>query len=180
MDTMTANMCHNVMGRLDFARVLVEMDADKEFKQTIEVQYRDNNNKEKWEEDRRHENERNVLNETEEGNMEDDVLDDEIVFIWNIRGMSNGNKKKEVMKFINDGKLQSILYHVENIQGKVNLFYSFVYASNNCKERRILWKDMYLHKRICGNNPWVIMGDMNVTLNLEEHSNGGSVITEEM
>ncbi|GKD94408.1 hypothetical protein Tco_1374245, partial [Tanacetum coccineum] len=41
MDTMTANMCHNGMGRLDFARVLVEMDADKEFKQTIEVQYRD-------------------------------------------------------------------------------------------------------------------------------------------
>ncbi|GJV05765.1 hypothetical protein Tco_1343421 [Tanacetum coccineum] len=45
MDTMTANMCHNGMGRLDFARVLVEMDADKEFKQTIEVQYRDKNNK---------------------------------------------------------------------------------------------------------------------------------------
>ncbi|GKF48181.1 hypothetical protein Tco_0141432, partial [Tanacetum coccineum] len=62
--------------------------------------------KEKWEEDRRHENERNVLNETEEGNMEDDVLDDETVFIWNIRGKSNGNKQKEVMKFINDGKLQ--------------------------------------------------------------------------
>ncbi|GJS95239.1 RNA-directed DNA polymerase, eukaryota, reverse transcriptase zinc-binding domain protein [Tanacetum coccineum] len=61
---------------------------------------------EKWEEDRRHENERNVLNETEEGNMEDDVLDDETVFIWNIRGKSNGNKQKEVMKFINDGKLQ--------------------------------------------------------------------------
>ncbi|GJR16523.1 hypothetical protein Tco_0799175 [Tanacetum coccineum] len=84
MDTMTDNMCHNGIGRLDFARVLVEMDADKEFKQTIEVQYRDKNNKEKWEEDRRHENERNVLNETEEGNMEDDVLDDELVFSENV------------------------------------------------------------------------------------------------
>ncbi|GJY45973.1 RNA-directed DNA polymerase, eukaryota, reverse transcriptase zinc-binding domain protein, partial [Tanacetum coccineum] len=32
MDAMTASMCHNGMGRLDFARVLVEMNADKEFK----------------------------------------------------------------------------------------------------------------------------------------------------
>ncbi|GJY86838.1 RNA-directed DNA polymerase, eukaryota, reverse transcriptase zinc-binding domain protein [Tanacetum coccineum] len=45
MDNMIANMCHNGLGRLDFARVLVEMDADIEFKKTIEVQYRDNSNK---------------------------------------------------------------------------------------------------------------------------------------
>ncbi|GJW24772.1 RNA-directed DNA polymerase, eukaryota, reverse transcriptase zinc-binding domain protein [Tanacetum coccineum] len=45
MDAMTASMCHNGMGRIDFARVLVEMDASKEFKSVIEVQYRDNENK---------------------------------------------------------------------------------------------------------------------------------------
>ncbi|GJY63014.1 RNA-directed DNA polymerase, eukaryota, reverse transcriptase zinc-binding domain protein [Tanacetum coccineum] len=44
MDTMTANMCHNGVGRLNFARVLVEMEADKEFKKSIEVQYRDSVN----------------------------------------------------------------------------------------------------------------------------------------
>ncbi|GKC58901.1 RNA-directed DNA polymerase, eukaryota, reverse transcriptase zinc-binding domain protein [Tanacetum coccineum] len=44
MDTMTANMCHNGMGRLEFARVLVEACADKEFKNQIEVQYRDKDN----------------------------------------------------------------------------------------------------------------------------------------
>ncbi|GJZ96178.1 RNA-directed DNA polymerase, eukaryota, reverse transcriptase zinc-binding domain protein, partial [Tanacetum coccineum] len=45
MDTTTAAMCHNGMGRLDYARVLVEMVADKEFKKVIEVQYRDGENK---------------------------------------------------------------------------------------------------------------------------------------
>ncbi|GJY86836.1 RNA-directed DNA polymerase, eukaryota, reverse transcriptase zinc-binding domain protein [Tanacetum coccineum] len=121
--------------------------------------------------------------------------------------MSNGNKEKEVRKFINEGKLhvcsiietyvkekivketcekvihvarQSILCHVESNQGNVNVLCTFVYASNNATERRLPWKDLYRHKRICGVNPWVIVGDMNVTLNLEEHSNVGSVITEEM
>ncbi|GJV51482.1 RNA-directed DNA polymerase, eukaryota, reverse transcriptase zinc-binding domain protein [Tanacetum coccineum] len=114
---------------------------------------------------------------------------------------------KEVRKFINEGKLhvcsiietyvkekivketcekvihvarQSILCHVESNQGNVNVLCTFVYASNNATERRLPWKDLYRHKRICGVNPWVIVGDMNVTLNLEEHSNVGSVITKEM
>ncbi|GJR19678.1 hypothetical protein Tco_0968205 [Tanacetum coccineum] len=45
MDAMTASMCHSGMGRTDFARVLIEMDASKEFKSVIEVQYKDSGNK---------------------------------------------------------------------------------------------------------------------------------------
>ncbi|PWA64122.1 hypothetical protein CTI12_AA347260 [Artemisia annua] len=41
MDTMTANMCHKGIGNLEFARVLVEMDAGKKLKKSIEIQYRD-------------------------------------------------------------------------------------------------------------------------------------------
>nr|GEV37364.1 RNA-directed DNA polymerase, eukaryota, reverse transcriptase zinc-binding domain protein [Tanacetum cinerariifolium] len=44
-NNMTANMCHNGIGRMDFAIVLVEMDDGKEFKKEIEVQYRDGENK---------------------------------------------------------------------------------------------------------------------------------------
>nr|GEZ11113.1 ATPase, F1/V1/A1 complex, alpha/beta subunit, zinc knuckle CX2CX4HX4C [Tanacetum cinerariifolium]GEZ11374.1 ATPase, F1/V1/A1 complex, alpha/beta subunit, zinc knuckle CX2CX4HX4C [Tanacetum cinerariifolium] len=44
MNIMTANMCHSGLGRLNFSRVLVEMEADKEFKKTIEVQYKDSVN----------------------------------------------------------------------------------------------------------------------------------------
>ncbi|GJW35084.1 RNA-directed DNA polymerase, eukaryota, reverse transcriptase zinc-binding domain protein [Tanacetum coccineum] len=39
---------------------------------------------------------------------------------------------------------------------------------------------MYMHRRASGTLPWAIMGDMNVTLKVEEHSNGGSSITEDM
>ncbi|PWA65938.1 ATPase, F1/V1/A1 complex, alpha/beta subunit, Zinc knuckle CX2CX4HX4C [Artemisia annua] len=38
---MTANMCYKGIGNLEFARVLVEMDAEKEIKKFIEIQYRD-------------------------------------------------------------------------------------------------------------------------------------------
>lgn len=41
MDTMTANVCQNGVGRTEYARVLVEVDARKEFKNQIELQYRD-------------------------------------------------------------------------------------------------------------------------------------------
>ncbi|GKC21273.1 RNA-directed DNA polymerase, eukaryota, reverse transcriptase zinc-binding domain protein [Tanacetum coccineum] len=45
MDIVIATMHHNGMGRLDYARVLVEMDVDKEFKKIIKVQYTDSENK---------------------------------------------------------------------------------------------------------------------------------------
>ena len=45
MDTMTVNMCHHGMARLNYARVLIEVEANKEWKSKIEVQYRDKKNK---------------------------------------------------------------------------------------------------------------------------------------
>nr|GEW78269.1 retrovirus-related Pol polyprotein from transposon TNT 1-94 [Tanacetum cinerariifolium] len=44
MDEMTAIMCHNGTGRSAFARVLVNTEASKGFKDTIEIQYKDKNN----------------------------------------------------------------------------------------------------------------------------------------
>nr|GEX84213.1 hypothetical protein [Tanacetum cinerariifolium] len=41
MDNMTAYVCKNGVGRTEFARVLVEVDADKGFKEIFELQYRD-------------------------------------------------------------------------------------------------------------------------------------------
>lgn len=41
MDSMTAYVCKNGVGRNEYARVLVEIDALKGFKETIELQYRD-------------------------------------------------------------------------------------------------------------------------------------------
>nr|GEY27163.1 RNA-directed DNA polymerase, eukaryota, reverse transcriptase zinc-binding domain protein [Tanacetum cinerariifolium] len=47
-------------------------------------------------------------------------------------------------------------------------------------ERKLLWKELYMHKRISGVHPWDMQSDMNVTLNIEEHSSGGSYVTEKM
>ncbi|GKE81034.1 RNA-directed DNA polymerase, eukaryota, reverse transcriptase zinc-binding domain protein, partial [Tanacetum coccineum] len=45
MDSMIAYVCKNGVGRTEFARVLVEVDANKGFKEAIELQYRDKQHK---------------------------------------------------------------------------------------------------------------------------------------
>ncbi|GKD36589.1 RNA-directed DNA polymerase, eukaryota, reverse transcriptase zinc-binding domain protein, partial [Tanacetum coccineum] len=45
----------------------------------------------------------------------------------------------------------------------------FIYAANTGMERRILWRDLEMAKIITKGNPWVMMGDFNVTLKLDEH-----------
>ncbi|GJS13861.1 RNA-directed DNA polymerase, eukaryota, reverse transcriptase zinc-binding domain protein [Tanacetum coccineum] len=69
---------------------------------------------------------------------------------------------------------QAILCCVETITNKIKFYYSIVYASNNGIERRSLWKDLEDHKRFIGKHPWVLIGDFNATLNVEEHSVGMS------
>ncbi|GKF94013.1 hypothetical protein Tco_0283713, partial [Tanacetum coccineum] len=44
MDTMIANICYKGVGNFEYARVLVEMDAKKEIKREIKIQYRGQNN----------------------------------------------------------------------------------------------------------------------------------------
>ncbi|GKC24529.1 RNA-directed DNA polymerase, eukaryota, reverse transcriptase zinc-binding domain protein [Tanacetum coccineum] len=57
---------------------------------------------------------------------------------------------------------------------------TFVYAANGAKERRELWKDLQIYKRIVSNQAWIMIGDMNVTLNPNEHSAGSSCMTSDM
>lgn len=47
---------------------------------------------------------------------------------------------------------------------------SFVYASNYANERRKLWREMELIGASVRNNPWIIQGDFNVSLSMQEHS----------
>ncbi|GJZ46414.1 RNA-directed DNA polymerase, eukaryota, reverse transcriptase zinc-binding domain protein [Tanacetum coccineum] len=153
--------------------------------------------------------------------------------VWNIRGINNELKQKDVVNMLRDEKLQfcafiethlktksiekvgnrvfgnwnwcsnvhhsptscrimmgwntnmirtmvitmsnqTILCCVETIPAKIKLFCSIIYASNNGIERRKLWKDLEGHKCFVGQQPWVLIGDFNVTLNVEEHSAGMS------
>ncbi|GKC90758.1 RNA-directed DNA polymerase, eukaryota, reverse transcriptase zinc-binding domain protein [Tanacetum coccineum] len=63
-----------------------------------------------------------------------------------------------------------MLYNVEVLSSQESFFCTFIYAENKGKDREKLWKELNLNKRVIGNSTWVIMGDVNVSLNLEDHS----------
>ncbi|GKD96592.1 RNA-directed DNA polymerase, eukaryota, reverse transcriptase zinc-binding domain protein, partial [Tanacetum coccineum] len=73
-----------------------------------------------------------------------------------------------------------MLYYVEILSTQKSFFCTFIYAANKGKERRELWKDLRLYKRIMGDAAWVTMGDVNVSLKLEDHSEGISYFTQDM
>ncbi|GKE68854.1 RNA-directed DNA polymerase, eukaryota, reverse transcriptase zinc-binding domain protein [Tanacetum coccineum] len=131
-------------------------------------------------------------------NHEDEDMIEEImdfkVGTWNIRGLSSSEKQKEVVNFIREERLhgckimvgwnedevrmsvinmarQSILVQVET-RNNIKFYGTFIYASNGGMERKKLWKDLEIYKRIVGKEPWFLSGDMNVTLAPNEHSVG--------
>ncbi|XP_022040599.1 uncharacterized protein LOC110943151 [Helianthus annuus] len=57
---------------------------------------------------------------------------------------------------------------------------SFVYASNNDRERKLLWDALKVHKRAVHSSPWIIIGDFNVVLNLEDKCAGTSGVSSAM
>ncbi|GJX74351.1 hypothetical protein Tco_0312946, partial [Tanacetum coccineum] len=62
---------------------------------------------------------------------------------------------------------------IHKVSGR-ELFCSFVYANNLPVARRSLWADLELHKNVTRGKPWILMGDFNVALNLEDYSSGPS------
>ncbi|GJR95968.1 RNA-directed DNA polymerase, eukaryota, reverse transcriptase zinc-binding domain protein [Tanacetum coccineum] len=69
---------------------------------------------------------------------------------------------------------------IESIHNHKKIYCSFVYASNFGMERRGLWKELLMAKICTSGNPWVLMGDFNVTLNVSKHSAGKSTIDVDM
>ncbi|GJX33460.1 RNA-directed DNA polymerase, eukaryota, reverse transcriptase zinc-binding domain protein [Tanacetum coccineum] len=53
------------------------------------------------------------------------------------------------------------------------LFCSFIYADNYYNDHRALWKNLVGHAGLMRNRPWVLLGDFNAALNIEDHSSGG-------
>ncbi|GJW09450.1 aspartic peptidase [Tanacetum coccineum] len=43
---------------------------------------------------------------------------------------------------------------------------------NKVSERRVLWSELGLHKQVVRGCPWILLGDFNVTLNLEDSHSG--------
>ncbi|PWA45510.1 RNA-directed DNA polymerase, eukaryota, Reverse transcriptase zinc-binding domain protein [Artemisia annua] len=60
------------------------------------------------------------------------------------------------------------------------MFCTFVYAGNNPMERRHLWTDLDLHKHVVRGSPWILMGDFNASLNMEDSHAGSSLLSSAM
>nr|XP_043639688.1 uncharacterized protein LOC122610797 [Erigeron canadensis] len=57
-----------------------------------------------------------------------------------------------------------------------SLFCSFVYADNYYKNRRELWQNLGTHKEFVRGKPWIVLGDFNSSLNLEDSYLGTSSV----
>ena len=64
--------------------------------------------------------------------------------------------------------------------GVSSVFCSFVYAANCHYRRKQLWSSIVAHKDIVKDYPWIILGDFNVALSLDESTSGGSRILRGM
>ncbi|GJW67075.1 hypothetical protein Tco_0121499 [Tanacetum coccineum] len=70
----------------------------------------------------------------------------------------------------------SILHKASN----KSLFCTFIYAGNLQSERRGLWANLELHRHVVRDKPWVLMGDFNVALNMEDIYSGSSSMNSAM
>ncbi|XP_071703868.1 uncharacterized protein [Rutidosis leptorrhynchoides] len=75
---------------------------------------------------------------------------------------------------------QVILCLIETVDKCSKFYCSFIYASNSGSERNLLWNELLVHATIAQHQPWLLVGDFNVTRNVNEHSAGCSHMTEEM
>nr|GEZ48049.1 hypothetical protein [Tanacetum cinerariifolium] len=59
-------------------------------------------------------------------------------------------------------------------------FVSFVYAMNTERDRKLLQRNLIDHYCLVNNEPWLVLGDFKVTMNVEECSNSFNVIDKDM
>lgn len=83
--------------------------------------------------------------------------------------------KVDVMKL---NQTDQVLHcQVKLVNDNKHFFCSFIYAGNHYWYRKKLWNDLGMHKNFVNGRPWVLLGDFNVALNIEDTSTGTSGIT---
>ncbi|XP_021985761.1 uncharacterized protein LOC110881945 [Helianthus annuus] len=80
----------------------------------------------------------------------------------------------DIMTLAQSDQVMHTQVHFKN--SKKIMFCSFVYAKNSYIERRELWDSLKIHKAFAHDKPWVILGDFNAALYLEDKSMGSSLI----
>ncbi|GJZ58423.1 uncharacterized mitochondrial protein-like protein, partial [Tanacetum coccineum] len=97
------------------------------------------------------------------------------VAAWNIRGLNRALKQLEVWQVVNENQLSicAILESHVDLSLLSNVW-------NNTSEQRQLWTDLGLHKYVVCVHPWILMGDFNVALNMEDSFSGSSRLNAAM
>ncbi|GKD59670.1 RNA-directed DNA polymerase, eukaryota, reverse transcriptase zinc-binding domain protein [Tanacetum coccineum] len=169
MDQITTDMCNKGTGRLRHARVLVEIEVANGFLDSIEINYVNDQHKNK---------------RTKWARVEHAL---KLIYTWEAmerKDVKNNNEEdvEENIECVVQTVLtdETILCIVKTIPKKIKTFINCVYASNNGIERRDLRNTLELDKRVVRNHPWAIMRDFNVTLQPDEHFNEGSGLSCEM
>ncbi|XP_071687296.1 uncharacterized protein [Rutidosis leptorrhynchoides] len=73
--------------------------------------------------------------------------------------------------------IQAIQCQIVGVHSALNCFISFIYAANHYSQRRVLWRELDMHKGFVCDNPWVVMGDVNASLSIDDTSSGSSKST---
>ncbi|KAM0043987.1 putative RNA-directed DNA polymerase [Helianthus debilis subsp. tardiflorus] len=139
--------------------------------------------------------------DSDEARLEDETSDDEEVIEINETSdfMQAGNEKPGASTPADKGtrillgwnrdyvdlmvlSITPQVMHAQLVFKDINkaMFCSFVYADNYYMERRKLWESLCIHKHFVRTKPWVIMGDFNSSLYLEDMAMGSSKITTGM
>ncbi|GJS02170.1 RNA-directed DNA polymerase, eukaryota, reverse transcriptase zinc-binding domain protein [Tanacetum coccineum] len=105
-------------------------------------------------------NELNKVIEKDDEEIQEDVFDD----YYKIGEFLKVNELR------NEGKNVLAEGGVDDVDQNFRLFYTFIYASNNGRERRELWKNLVVYKFITNGKPWGITRYFNVTLKIDEHN----------
>nr|GEV83963.1 RNA-directed DNA polymerase, eukaryota, reverse transcriptase zinc-binding domain protein [Tanacetum cinerariifolium] len=104
-------------------------------------------------------------------NENDSIIADEIVGgEWEAKSLGNGNG------FL----IFNIVLQAANYAGMESFGFESYDYNNSGSERRILWSEFEQQKYIVGNCTWLILEDFNVTIDISEHSAGGSYRTLDM
>ncbi|XP_071708111.1 uncharacterized protein [Rutidosis leptorrhynchoides] len=66
---------------------------------------------------------------------------------------------------------------LESVADGKCFYTSFIYAHNRYIMRRPLWTELSMHSSFVGSHQWAILGDFNVSLEVDESSSGSSKVT---
>ncbi|GJX07011.1 reverse transcriptase domain-containing protein, partial [Tanacetum coccineum] len=104
-------------------------------------------------------------------------------YVWNMKKQSNSKDEVNVIKLKN---------HFAALQNQDDVFTSNdigepsmgkdkkIIIGNDPRDRRHLWADLGVHKMVARGLPWILLGDFNVSLNIEDSLRGSSLMNSAM